>query len=65
MGISAQKRNIPSRCASPLLPSFASFLKVPNHQATEGKALNDPETKYYDDLRERLDLVLTFTEHGA
>ncbi|KAI0964094.1 hypothetical protein AcW1_000995 [Taiwanofungus camphoratus] len=33
--------------------------------ATEGKALKDPNTKYYDDLRDRLDLVLTFTEHDA
>ncbi|KAH9949329.1 UDP-glucose 4-epimerase [Amylocystis lapponica] len=33
--------------------------------ATEGKALKDPHTKYYADLRDRLDLVLTFTEHDV
>jgi THO complex subunit 1 len=37
---------------------------IPESQTTEGKALKDPETKYYDVLRDRLDLVLTFTEHG-
>ncbi|GBE77325.1 THO complex subunit 1 [Sparassis crispa] len=33
--------------------------------ATEGNALNSSNTKYYDDLRAGLDLVLTFTEHDA
>ncbi len=33
-------------------------------QATEGKALKQLETKYYDELSDRLDLILTFTEHG-
>jgi THO complex subunit 1 len=33
-------------------------------QATEGEALKNDETSYYDELRNRLDLVLTFTEHG-
>ncbi|KAI8980599.1 UDP-glucose 4-epimerase [Trametes punicea] len=33
--------------------------------ATEGKALKERETKYYDDLNDRLDLILTFTEHDA
>lgn len=33
-------------------------------QAREGKALKDPETKYYAELRDKLDLVLTFTENG-
>ncbi|PCH34308.1 hypothetical protein WOLCODRAFT_61144 [Wolfiporia cocos MD-104 SS10] len=33
--------------------------------ATEGSALKDPHTAYYDCLRDRLDLVLTFTEHDA
>ncbi|KAI0640295.1 UDP-glucose 4-epimerase [Trametes polyzona] len=33
--------------------------------ATEGKALKERETKYYDDLSDRLDLILTFTEHDA
>ncbi|KAF8215799.1 THO complex subunit 1 transcription elongation factor-domain-containing protein [Mycena galopus ATCC 62051] len=32
---------------------------------TEGKALKDENTKYYGQLRDRLDLVLTFTEHEA
>jgi hypothetical protein len=31
----------------------------------EGKALGDPETTYYDELKDRLELVLTFTEQGA
>lgn len=34
-------------------------------QATEGQALKDPQTTYYDDLRDRLDIILTFTEHDA
>ncbi|CDO77293.1 hypothetical protein BN946_scf184753.g43 [Trametes cinnabarina] len=33
--------------------------------ATEGKALKERETKYYDDLSDRLDIILTFTEHDA
>ncbi|TFK41974.1 THO complex subunit 1 transcription elongation factor-domain-containing protein [Crucibulum laeve] len=33
--------------------------------ATEGKALQELDTNYYDDLRDRLDLVLMFTEHDA
>lgn len=33
--------------------------------ATEGTALQDPNTTYYSELRERLDVVLTFTEHDA
>jgi aldose 1-epimerase len=33
-------------------------------QAVEGKALSDEETSYYDDLSDKLDLILTFTEHG-
>ena len=33
-------------------------------QETEGTALQKEETKYYDELRDRLDLVLTFTAHG-
>ncbi|KAH9056853.1 hypothetical protein EDB87DRAFT_1675852 [Lactarius vividus] len=31
----------------------------------EGKALGDPESTYYDELKERLELVLTFTEQDA
>jgi hypothetical protein len=31
----------------------------------EGDALNDPETNYYDKLKDRLELVLTLTEQGA
>ncbi|KAH9958959.1 THO complex subunit 1 transcription elongation factor-domain-containing protein [Russula dissimulans] len=31
---------------------------------TEGKALNDPDTTYYDELEDRLELVLSFTELG-
>lgn len=31
----------------------------------EGKALSDPETAYYDELKDRLELVLTLTEQGA
>ncbi|TFK56323.1 hypothetical protein OE88DRAFT_1740661 [Heliocybe sulcata] len=31
--------------------------------ATEPEALRNPDTDYYDRLRDRLDLVLTFTEH--
>ncbi|KAL7284940.1 hypothetical protein ACG7TL_000028 [Trametes sanguinea] len=34
-------------------------------QATEGRALKERETKYYDDLSDRLDIILTFTEHDA
>lgn len=34
-------------------------------QATEGKALRDPDTKYYGELRDKLDLVLSFAEHGS
>ncbi|TCD68305.1 hypothetical protein EIP91_011164 [Steccherinum ochraceum] len=33
--------------------------------AVQGRALKDPQTTYYDDLRDRLDLILTFTEHDA
>ncbi|KAI0297614.1 THO complex subunit 1 transcription elongation factor-domain-containing protein [Multifurca ochricompacta] len=33
--------------------------------AEEGKALNDPDTTYYDELKDRLELVLTFTEQDA
>ncbi|KAH7927255.1 UDP-glucose 4-epimerase [Leucogyrophana mollusca] len=33
--------------------------------ATEGNALKSGSTEYYDGLRDRLDLVLTFTEHDA
>ncbi|KZT22699.1 hypothetical protein NEOLEDRAFT_1119319 [Neolentinus lepideus HHB14362 ss-1] len=33
--------------------------------ATEGEALQNPDTDYYDRLRDRLDLVLTFTEHDV
>jgi THO complex subunit 1 len=31
----------------------------------EGKALSDPDTTYYDELEDKLELVLTFTEQGA
>jgi hypothetical protein len=31
----------------------------------EGGALNDPDTTYYEELEDRLELVLTFTEQGA
>jgi hypothetical protein len=34
-------------------------------QAAEGKALADEETTYYDDLSDKLDLILTFTDHGS
>ncbi|KAL4250311.1 hypothetical protein ABKN59_003143 [Abortiporus biennis] len=33
--------------------------------STEGQALKDPNTKYYEQLRDRLDLVLTFTENDV
>ncbi|KAL4067280.1 THO complex subunit 1 transcription elongation factor-domain-containing protein [Scleroderma yunnanense] len=33
--------------------------------ATEGQALQKSDTTYYEDLMDRLDLVLTFTEHDA
>ena len=33
-------------------------------QATEGKALKDPKTTYYDQLSHILDVTLAFTEHG-
>lgn len=33
--------------------------------ATEGEALKDGETTYYDEIRDRLDLVLSFTENDA
>lgn len=31
----------------------------------EGKALEDPETTYFDELKNRLDLILTLTEQGT
>ena len=31
----------------------------------EGPALSNPDTTYYDELEDRLELVLTFTEQGA
>lgn len=31
----------------------------------EGKALSDPDTTYYDELEDRLELVLTFTEQDV
>jgi hypothetical protein len=31
----------------------------------EGRALSDPDTTYYDELEDRLELVLTFTEQGV
>jgi len=31
----------------------------------EGSALSDPDTTYYDELEDRLELVLTFTEQGV
>ena len=31
----------------------------------EGKALSDPDTTYYDELEDKLELVLTFTEQGV
>jgi len=34
-------------------------------QTKEGNALNDPETTYYDELKDRLELVLTLAEQGA
>ncbi|KAL0570657.1 hypothetical protein V5O48_011305 [Marasmius crinis-equi] len=39
--------------------------EVLNLAATEGKALKEEETKYYDHLRDILDIVLTFTEFDA
>ncbi|KAH9854374.1 THO complex subunit 1 transcription elongation factor-domain-containing protein [Lenzites betulinus] len=33
--------------------------------STEGKALKQRETKYYEYLSDRLDLILSFTEHDA
>ncbi|RDX44303.1 UDP-glucose 4-epimerase [Lentinus brumalis] len=33
--------------------------------ATEGKALKDPHTNYYEQLSDMLDIILTFTEHDA
>lgn len=33
-------------------------------QIKEGEALKDPKTKYYDELRYRFDLILSFTEQG-
>ena len=46
------------------------YFSIPSYrltfvQETEGMALKSKEeTKYYDKLRDRLDLVLTFTTHG-
>jgi THO complex subunit 1 len=34
-------------------------------QMKEGKALSDPDTTYYDELEDQLELVLTFTEQGV
>lgn len=34
-------------------------------QETEGKALKEEHADYYNDLENRLDLVLTFTEQGS
>ena len=33
-------------------------------QATEGQALQDPNTRYYDNLCDRLDVCLVFSECG-
>ncbi|TDL19394.1 hypothetical protein BD410DRAFT_774040 [Rickenella mellea] len=33
--------------------------------ATEGSALKDPNTRYYGEMQDRLDVILTFTEHDA
>ncbi|TFY55419.1 hypothetical protein EVG20_g9323 [Dentipellis fragilis] len=40
--------------------------EVLTHAMKEGKALQDPDmTTYYDELKDRLDIVLTFTEQDA
>ncbi|TFY78462.1 hypothetical protein EWM64_g5550 [Hericium alpestre] len=44
---------------------FALKNEVLTHAMKEGKALDDPETTYYDEIMDRLDLVLTFTEQDA
>jgi hypothetical protein len=41
------------------------FLTKHNKQCTEGAALKDENSTYYSRLRDLLDLVLTFTEHGS
>lgn len=33
-------------------------------QGTEGAALNANDVAYYDELRDKLDIVLIFTEQG-
>ncbi|KAL0951887.1 hypothetical protein HGRIS_008544 [Hohenbuehelia grisea] len=40
-------------------------LEVFNVAATEGSALKNEDDSYYNRLRDRLDLILTFTEHDA
>jgi len=34
-------------------------------QATEGTASKNDESKYYNDLCDKLDVILVFTEHGT
>ena len=63
MGISPQERGFYSSSKF-LKHSVNHTYSHPLWQAKEGKALKDPETKYYAELRDKLDLVLTFTENG-
>lgn len=46
------------------LISIGPFIDDIAMQANEGNALKEDESKYYEDLSTRLDLTLSFTEHG-
>jgi hypothetical protein len=41
------------------------FHSFTGSQAGEALALDNPQTRYYDDMKGILDLVLTFNEHGT
>ena len=63
MGVSSQERDFYSsgKCLKLVVDHTDSH---PPLQAKEGRALKGPDTKYYAELRDKLDLVLTFTENG-
>ncbi len=62
MGVFAKERDFPIGSAYGV-PGIGIPLILPM-EVTEGKALKEGDVKYYDELKDRLDLVLTFTEHG-
>ena len=65
VGVCSAERRLRPRCEFVQdCNAVSPFSVAPCIQATEGKALKERETNYYDDLSDRLDLILTFTEHG-